>query len=133
MIIGHGIDATDIERIRRLLATMEEDFLLGTFTQTERSIESGEHERAQYYAGRLAAKEAVAKALGTGFAGDISWQQVEIYRRDDGRPEVRLRGAALSEAKRLGIVRWHVSISHTEAVAFASAIAEGQAGTAMSG
>ncbi len=133
MILGHGIDATDIERIRRLLTTMEEDFLLGTFTQAERSIECGEHERAPYYAGRLAAKEAVAKALGTGFAGNISWQQIEVYRRGDGRPDVRLRGAALAEARHLGIVRWLVSISHTETVAVASAIAVGQAGTAIPG
>ena len=133
MIIGHGIDATDVERIRRLLATMEEDFLHGTFTQTERSVECGEHERAPYYAGRLAAKEAVVKAMGTGFVGDISWQQVEILRRDDGRPDVRLRGVALAESERLGIVRWFVSISHTETVAIASAIAEGQAGTGLPG
>jgi len=123
MIVGHGVDVADVERVRRLLAAMEEDFLLGTFTRAERSVECQEHDRAPFFAGQLAAKEAVVKALGTGFTGEISWQQVEILRRDDGRPEVRLRGAALAEAERLGIECWLLSISHTDTVAFASALA----------
>jgi holo-[acyl-carrier protein] synthase len=123
MVIGHGVDVQDIARVRKLLSFEEEDFLLGTYTQAEREIEFLQHERAEFFAGRLAAKEAVAKALGTGFAGDISWQQVEILRRDGGQPEARLKGAALVVAEKLGITRWLISISHTDAVAFASAIA----------
>jgi holo-[acyl-carrier protein] synthase len=123
MIVGHGVDVADIERVRKLLAAMEEDFLVGTFTPAERSADFQEPDRASYFAGRLAAKEAVVKALGTGFAGDISWQHVEIHQRDDGQRLVRLKGAARAEAERLGIDRWFLSISHTEAVAFASAIA----------
>jgi holo-[acyl-carrier protein] synthase len=125
MIVGHGVDVADIERIRKLLAGMEHDFLLGTFTREERATECNAHERAEFFAGRLAAKEAVVKALGTGFAGEISWQQVEILRLDGGSAEVRLRGAALAEAERLGVRRWLLSISHCASVAFASAIAVG--------
>jgi holo-[acyl-carrier protein] synthase len=132
MIVGHGVDMVDVDRIRRLLATMEEDFLLGTFTGAERSVACDEHERVLFFAGRLAAKEAVAKALGTGFTGEISWLHVEILRDGDGRPDVRLTGAALAEAKRLGINRWLLSISHIEAVAFASAIAVRQVGEPLS-
>jgi holo-[acyl-carrier protein] synthase len=123
MIVGHGIDVQDIARIRMLLSKEEEDFLLGTFTRAERSIECSPYDRAEYFAGRLAAKEAVVKALGTGFAGDISWNQVEILRLKSGQPDARLSGAALREAEALGISRWLLSISHTEAVAFASSIA----------
>ncbi len=122
MIVGHGVDVQDIARIRKLLSFAEDDFLIATFTEAERSIELGEQERAEYYAGRLAAKEAVAKALGTGFAGDIACRQVEIRRREGGQPEARLSGAALAASEALGINRWLVSISHTETAAFASAI-----------
>ncbi len=123
MIVGHGIDVEDVDRIRKLLAHSEEDFLLGTFTQAEREIGRFEEQKAEFFAGRLAAKEAVVKALGTGFTGAISWRQVEILRKDSGQPEVQLRGAAQEKAGSLGIRRWLISISHTDAVAFASAIA----------
>lgn len=123
MIVGHGVDVQDVARVRKLLSFVEQDFLVGAFTEAERAIECGERERAEFFAGRLAAKEAIAKAMGTGFAGDISWRHVEILRRDGGQPEARLSGPALDAATGLGITRWLVSISHTEAVAFASAIA----------
>jgi holo-[acyl-carrier protein] synthase len=123
MIVGHGVDVQDVARIRKILSFTEEDFLAATFTEAERAIDCGDRERAEFYAGRLAAKEAIAKALGTGFAGDIAFRNVEILRRDGGQPEARLSGAALDAAQALGVTRWLVSISHTEAVAYASAIA----------
>jgi holo-[acyl-carrier protein] synthase len=123
MILGHGIDVTDLGRVRVLLSKMEEDFLHSTFTATERETANLPEDRVPYFAGRLAAKEAVLKALGTGFTGNIAMRQVEIVRLDDGSPEVRLRGAAKEAADNLGIGRWLVSISHTETVAVASAIA----------
>lgn len=123
MILGHGIDVADLARVRVLLTKMEEDFLLSTFTAAERETEHLPEDRLPFFAGRLAAKEAIAKALGTGFAGDIAMRQVEILRRADGSPEVRLRGAAKDAADRLGVGRWLVSISHSELVAVASAIA----------
>ncbi|HEY7326595.1 MAG TPA: holo-ACP synthase [Gemmataceae bacterium] len=128
MIIGHGVDVVDVDRIRRLLTTMEEDFLLSTFTRAERSVACEEHERVLFFAGRLAAKEAVGKALGTGFTGEISWLHVEILPGEKGHPQVRLTGPALAEAERLGIDRWLLSISHVEAVAFASAISVREGG-----
>jgi holo-[acyl-carrier protein] synthase len=124
-ILGHGIDVVDVGRIDKLLSALEEDFLLGTFTHAERRIECQPHERAAFFSGRLAAKEAVVKALGTGFTGAVSWQHVEILRRDDGRPYVNLRAAAKDRAGLLGVSDWLLSISHTEAVAVASAIAVG--------
>ena len=123
MIVGHGVDVQDVARIRNLLEIAEEDFLVSTFTEAERAIDLGDQERAEFFAGRLAAKEAVAKALGTGFAGDVAPLQIEIRRKDGGQPEAHLSRAALDAAKALGVTRWLVSISHTETVAYASAIA----------
>lgn len=123
MIVGHGIDVQDVARISNLLEIAEEDFLVSTFTEAERAIDIGDQERAEFFAGRLAAKEAVAKAIGTGFAGDVAFLQVEIVRKEGGQPEARLHRAALDVANALGVTRWLVSISHTESVAFASAIA----------
>lgn len=123
MIVGHGVDVQDISRVRKILAFSEEDFLIGTFSKAERDIEHGEQEKAEFFAGRLAAKEAVAKALGTGFAGEIACRHVEILRREGGQPEAYLTGAAREVSQSLGITRWLVSISHNEASAFASAIA----------
>jgi holo-[acyl-carrier protein] synthase len=112
MIVGHGVDVQDVARIRKLLSFAEEDFLISTFTEAERSIELGDHERAEFFAGRLAAKEAVAKALGTGFAGDIAFRQVEILRKEGGQSDARLSGAALAAADALGVTRLLVSIRH---------------------
>lgn len=123
MIIGHGVDVQDVERIRRLLDYAGDDFLFSTFTQEERAIVCGDQERAEFLAGRLAAKEAVGKALGTGIAGEIAFLHIEIIRKDGGQPQVRLYGPARDAADSLGANRWLVSISHTEHVAFASAIA----------
>ena len=123
MILGHGVDVQDVARIRKLLDFTEDDFLIATFTEAERVIDCGEQERAEFFAGRLAAKEAVAKALGTGFAGEIAFLQVEILRKEGGQPDVRLYRAALDAADAMGVTRWHISISHTEIVAYASAIA----------
>ncbi|WP_169973956.1 holo-ACP synthase [Tautonia rosea] len=123
MIVGHGVDVQDVARIRKLLDFAEEDFLLSTFTEAERAIEYGDQERAEFYAGRLAAKEAIAKAIGTGFATGVAPLQIQVLRKDGGQPEVHLSRAALEVANALGINRWVVSISHNEAVAFASAIA----------
>lgn len=123
MILGHGIDVADLGRIKVLLAQMPEDFLVSTFTATEREIPCLPEERVPFFGGRLAAKEAVLKALGTGYAGRVAMRQVEIVRRPDGSPDVQLRGPAKDAADKLGVGQWLISISHTESVAVASAIA----------
>src|SRR5260370_36364913 len=81
------------------------------------------HAQAKHFAGRLAAKEAVVKALGTGFSQGIAWSEVEIGRADSGAPAVVLSGRALEVAVELGVTRWHLSISDSPTYAAASAIA----------
>ena len=80
--------------------------------------------RATYYAGRWAAKEAVAKALGTGIGAECGWLDMEILPDRLGRPRLALDGPAARTARRLGADSWHLSISHESAIAAACAVAE---------
>jgi holo-[acyl-carrier protein] synthase len=122
-IIGHGIDIVAIRRIAGLIDRYAEDFLEATFTLNERKEAESPETATAFFAGRFAAKEAVVKALGTGFFGDIAWTDVEILRQRTGAPNVHLSGGALAVAQSLGVTRWLVSISHDKSHAVASAIA----------
>ena len=119
MIIGLGIDLIEIERIKKACA--KEAFLLRSFTSAEIECIGGRAERA---AGNFAVKEAVSKAMGTGFRG-MSLNEIEVLRDDLGKPFVRLYGRAGAKAAALGIARWHVSISNTKTLAEAYVIGEG--------
>jgi len=119
MIIGIGIDLIEIERIKKACA--KEAFLLRSFTSAEIECIGGRAERA---AGNFAVKEAVSKAMGTGFRG-MSLNEIEVLRDDLGKPFVRLYGRAGAKAEALGIARWHVSISNTKTLAAAYVIGEG--------
>ena len=126
-ILGHGIDLTDIERIEQMLDKHGERFLDRCFTATEQSYadKGMTARRAEFLAGRFAAKEAVLKALGTGISEGIQWTDIEIMRVGNGKPEVVLHGKAAEVAAALGITKWHVSITHIKTHASASAIASG--------
>jgi len=78
--------------------------------------------RFEHLAGRFAAKEAVLKVLGTGWRGGIAWTDIEICPEPSGQPKIKLTGETLRIATELGICRWHISISHIETHATASAI-----------
>jgi holo-[acyl-carrier protein] synthase len=125
MILGHGIDLVSVARIRRMLADHGDHFLEWTFTQAEvayaRRRKKGFEETL---AGRFAAKEAVMKALGTGWRDGVTFPGIEILNEPGGRPYVVLHGGAGEKAAELGITAWHLSITHTEDLAIASAIAE---------
>lgn len=128
-ILGHGIDLVDTARIARLLSEHDDRFLDRVFTAGERGYcEDGGKNRLQRYAARFAAKEAVLKVLGTGWSGGIAWTDVEVLKDPGGRPCVALHGEAAAIAKRLGIERWHLSLSHLPDHALASAIGEGPGG-----
>lgn len=125
MIYGVGIDMADIERVRKLLAHKRERTLQIIFRPAEL-----EHARvvaplreASYVAGRLAAKEAVLKALGTGI-GPLSFHEISISRTDVGQPVIEVHGRAALIAAQHRISRWHLSISHERGAAIACAIAE---------
>lgn len=126
-IIGHGIDLVEVPRIKDLLDRHGERFERRIYTAAELEYCKAQVKRwAEHLAARFAAKEAILKTLGTGLSGGISWTELEVVRELSGRPVVRLHGRAAEIAAGLGITQWHISLSHTEQSAAASAIAIGE-------
>lgn len=123
-IIGHGVDVVDLARVEKLLRR-NDDFLCGWFTSREIEELGLRAARPEVLGGRVAAKEAIAKALGTGFNDAVSWQDVEILTTEHGAPRVLLSGGAHDIAQRLGVAKIAVSISHCNTIAMASVIAVG--------
>lgn len=121
MIRGVGVDIVEIARIKKVVEARGDKLLDRLFTQRELEAMSKKHENI---AGRFAAKEAVVKALGVGI-GLISWKEVEIIKDKLGKPRVYLTGAALRRRKTMGIIKIHLSISHSKSQAIAYVIAEG--------
>lgn len=127
-VIGHGIDVAETTRIARMLDEHGQRFLDRVYTPREQ--ENGRHitaqaRREQYFTGRFAAKEAILKALGTGWREGIAWTDAEILRLPSGEPIVEVHGLVSEWAGRKGILRWIISISHTGSIATASALALG--------
>ena len=118
-LVGIGIDLVDTARFSR----PGERLLARLFTPAERGFASGRPHPAQHYAARFAAKEAVLKALGTGWSGGIAWTDVEVVAGADGAPSIRLAGTAAKVARKLGVRRWAVSLTHTRTRAAAVAAA----------
>jgi holo-[acyl-carrier protein] synthase len=121
MTLRTGIDLCEVSRIRDAIQRHGERFLARIFTPTERT-QCGDNYPS--LAARFAAKEAVAKALGTGL-GEISFTEIEIIRGASGEPLLHLHGDALSAAEKLGLKEWAISLSHTQEQAVASVVASG--------
>lgn len=122
MRLFSGVDLIEIARLRDAVDLHGERFLQRIFTPQELRENAS---KVESLAGRFAAKEAVAKAFGSGI-GDIAWKEIEILRADSGQPLLVLHGAAEIMAGDLMIVDWSISISHTRehAVAFAIGISK---------
>jgi holo-[acyl-carrier protein] synthase len=114
-----GIDAIEPARVAALAARWGERFLGRVFTPAERAVC---RERPASLAARFAAKEAVAKALGTG-VGAVAWREIEILANPRGKPVVVLHGAAAARAAALGLRHWSVSLTHLSGIAMAVAVA----------
>jgi holo-[acyl-carrier protein] synthase len=125
MIIGIGSDILDIRRIERTIERHGDRFLERIFTTAERAKAEKRTERirAATYAKRFAAKEAVLKVLGVGLAA-VPLTDVEVLGGGDGPPTLQLHGRAAERAEALGVQRWHLSLTHTDALAQATALAE---------
>jgi holo-[acyl-carrier protein] synthase len=123
-VVGVGVDAIEIDRVERALARTPAliDRLFTDAEQAHCARRDGRR-RVARFAGRFAAKEAVAKALGTGVVG-FGFRDIEILSDGDGAPRVVLAAPARVVADRLGITRLHVSLSLTSTVAVATALAE---------
>jgi holo-[acyl-carrier protein] synthase len=127
VIIGTGVDIAEIERIERALAARHGPRLRDrVFTEEEQLYcESRRRGRGQSYAARFAAKEATMKALGVGWGRHAAWHEIEVTRRRGERPELRLLGEALATARRLGVERLSLSLTHAAGLALAFVVAEG--------
>jgi holo-[acyl-carrier protein] synthase len=117
-----GIDLIEISRLAGLNPAIRRRFLARVFTPLELELSQ---DNDSSLAGRFAAKEAVAKALGCGI-GPVSWQEIEIRRGENGEPHLVLHGAAVQQARQQGLLTWSISITHTNTHAAAVAVAMGE-------
>jgi len=123
-IVGTGIDIVECLRIAQMIERHGELFIARVYTDAEIEYCTARKAATQHYSGRWAAKEAVLKALGTGWRRGISWRDIEIRNDRKGAPTVNLRAEARDVMEKAGIRRLHVSISHCRSFAVAHVVAE---------
>jgi holo-[acyl-carrier protein] synthase len=124
MVIGLGTDLIEIERIERSVARFGERFLERVFTPGEIAYCHAKKGSAESFAARFAAKEAGAKALGTGISRGVSWKEFEVKRKPGQRPELHLSGRAAEIALELGVKRMSLSLTHSREMSMAVVVAE---------
>ena len=123
--IGVGVDLVEVSRVAAIIADKGARVFERLLTPDERAYCESRPDPATHVAVRLAAKEAVYKALqGTALARGIGWREIEITRASDGRPDVRLSGTAAGRARELGVDRVLLSLSHTHQAAIAVVVLE---------
>jgi holo-[acyl-carrier protein] synthase len=125
VIVGLGIDLLEVASIRHALESHGDRFTDRVFTASEVADCSKRVDRAQALGARFAAKEACLKALGTGWAQGLGFQQVEVVRTEGGKPEIVLHGPAALRAKTLGVTAIHVSLTHQRSMVAAVVVLEG--------
>jgi holo-[acyl-carrier protein] synthase len=124
MVIGLGTDLIEIERIERSVERFGERFLERVFTPGEIDFCYRKKAPAESLAARFAAKEAGAKALGTGISRGVSWKEFEVRRKPGQRPELHLSGRAAEIARAMGIRRMSLSLTHSQEMSMAVVVAE---------
>jgi holo-[acyl-carrier protein] synthase len=124
VVIGLGSDLIEIERIERSFQRYGDAFLQRIFTPGEIAYCMAKRNFAESLAARFAAKEAGAKALGTGISRGVSWREFEVRRRPGQRPELHLSGRALEIAKHLGVRHIALTLSHARTLSIAFVVAE---------
>jgi holo-[acyl-carrier protein] synthase len=124
MILGSGIDIVEIDRIEESVQRFGERFLHRIFTPAEQAYCLRKRRAAESFAARFAAKEAGAKALGTGMSRGVHWLEIEVAREPGGRPTLRFHGRAAEIAARMGVAHITLSLTHSAAIAMASVTLE---------
>jgi holo-[acyl-carrier protein] synthase len=124
VVIGLGTDLIEIERIERSVARFGEAFLQRVYTPGEIAYCQAKKNSAESLAARFAAKEAGAKALGTGISRGVNWREFEVRRKPGQRPELHLSGRAAEIAAQLGVKKVSLSLSHSRTVSIAVVVAE---------
>jgi len=127
-ILGIGTDIVECLRIAQMIERHGELFIARVYTQHEIEYCQNRKAATQHFAGRWAAKEAVLKAVGTGWRRGISWRDVEIRNMSSGRPVVSLRGGVREVVEEMGIGQVWISISHCRSHATAYAVAVDRGG-----
>ncbi len=125
MILGTGIDIIEVPRIRASYEKFGERFLNRILRPGEIAYCLSHRQPAPFLAVRFAAKEAISKAFGTGIGKHLSWQDMEVQRKESGEPFVVLHAGGLELLKQRGARTVHLSLSHTESYAAAMAVLEG--------
>jgi holo-[acyl-carrier protein] synthase len=125
MVLGLGTDLIEIERIQASMNRFGERFLDRVFTVGEIAYCMRKKQPAESFAARFAAKEAGAKALGTGISRGVSWKEIEVRREMGQRPTLHFSGRAAELADAMGVQRVQLSLSHSRRLAMAVALIEG--------
>ena len=126
MILGTGIDLIEVARIASSFEKYGERFVNRILLPEEIAYCLAHRQPAPFLAVRFAAKEAISKAFGTGIGAQLGWQDMEIRRKESGEPFVVMHGKGAELFAARGAQRLHVSLSHTEHDAAATAILEGE-------
>lgn len=124
MIVGTGIDLIEIARIQQSMDRHGRRFLDRVYTAAEQAYCLRKRNSAESLAARFAAKEAAAKALGTGISQGVSWLEIEVVRAPSGEPGLRFSGRAAFIAARRGARRAALSLTHNVNLAMASVVLE---------
>jgi holo-[acyl-carrier protein] synthase len=124
MVAGVGTDLMEIARIEQSIARFGDRFLARVFTPAEIAYCQRKKNGAESFAARFAAKEAGAKALGTGISRGVTWTEFEVKREPSGRPLLALSGRAEALAKELGVRSISLSLTHTREMAMAMVLME---------
>ena len=125
-IIGIGVDIVEIARLDAVIQRQGRAFIDRCFLPTEQAYCDSHREPARCYAARFAAKEAVAKALGTGIGAQLALHDIEIRRKASGEPFIVLHGTGAETAARFGISQLLISLSHSEHYAVANVVVSGE-------
>lgn len=125
MIKGTGIDIIEVERIRSVLER-DTGFRDKIFTPEEIRYCESKKNKYQHYAARFSAKEALMKAIGTGWRFGIRFADIEVFHNDLGQPQIRVSGKANEMLSDLSISKIHVSLSHLKELATAIVIIENE-------
>ncbi|YCM44938.1 holo-ACP synthase [Verrucomicrobiaceae bacterium 227] len=125
-LIGIGIDVVEVSRVKSSLDEFGERFVTRIFTESEREYCARQKRPELHFAARFAAKEAIAKAFGTGIGKEIGWLDMEICRRESGEPMVELSGGGAEYAKDRGVLQVMVSLTHAKHYAAANAVIMGK-------
>jgi holo-[acyl-carrier protein] synthase len=120
MLVGTGIDLIEIDRIAESIERYGDRFLRRIYTSGEIAYCQRKKEAAESFAARFAAKEAGAKALGTGIQHGVAWKEIEVRRQPGQRPTLHFSGRAAEIAARLGVENISLSLTHNNSVAMAS-------------